>query len=234
MPVVAHDMLSRFLSTDYISAAGAAAGVPSSIGNEEASIVGETHLNGTALDSTVSGSTAQDAVTGLQETADTGAATVFADAYYNVGAAVFILLVLVLGIVGFIWRQRRRRRGGRGKHSFLPTLKHENGNGMSSHLHSHKRDRSGASDRSYRQSRGIVGEDDEEANELLAMEKLGGNASSTQLPRGEELFSVGEEDEDERDSDEEGNIGRPGRKLSAISDEAKGGDPTTSSRRYDS
>lgn len=225
-------MLSRFISTDYISAAGAAAGVPSRIGSEEASIIGETHLNGTALDSTAEGVNADNAVTGVEGTTDSAGSSLFADAYYNVGAAVLILLLLVLVIVGFVWRQRRRRHSGRGMHSFLPTSKHENGNGMSSHLHQHKRNRSSMSDRSYRQSRGQVG-NDEEANELLAMEKRGGSASSVQLPRGEELFSVGEEDEEEN-SDEEGNIGRAGRKLSAMSDEVKGGASGSSSQRYDS
>ena len=235
VPVVAHDMLSRFLSTDYISAAGAAAGVPSRIGSEEASIIGETHLNGTALDLTGSGSKEESAITGLQETTSTESSSPVADAYYNVGAAILILLVLALGIIGFVWRQRRRRHG-RGKHSFLPTSKSENGNGLSSHLHQHRRNRSSASDRSYRQSRGVVGDNDDEANELLAMEKRdarhGGATAS--LPRGEELFSVGEEDEDEGDSDEEGNIGRAGRKLSAVSDDIKAGDTGPGSSRYDS
>jgi hypothetical protein len=67
--------------------------------------------------------------------------------------------------------------------------------------------------------------DTEEASELLPMEQShqqrekGGSSRNTNLdlPRGEELFSVGEEDE--VDSEEEGNIGRAGRKLSAISAE---------------
>lgn len=226
VPIVAHDMLSRFLGTDYFVAAGASAKVPSRIGNEQEAIIGETHLNGSALDSSAS---TQKQTTELEDGANPKPIT---DAYYNIGAALLVLFIIILIGLGFIWRQRRRRAhryGGFGsggnKHGAngLPTTMSD---GLNGHLSQHKRNRSSASD--YRRMAGDV----EEANELLPMdqhEKGSASRNNVELPRGEELFSVGEEDE--ADSEEEGNIGRPGRRLSAISTEDAGLNKKTD--RYD-
>lgn len=219
VPIVAHDMLSRFIGTDYFIAAGASAKVPSRIGNEQEAIIGETHLNGSALDSTLP---SQKQSTELDEASSSTSANPVTDAYYNIGAALLVLFVIILMGVGFIWRQRRRRShryGGFGsggsKHgSSLPTTMSD---GLNGHLSQHRRNRSSASD--YRRTAG----DAEEASELLPLDQKRDNGEAAahtrrndmELPRGEELFSVGEEDE--IDSEEEGNIGRPGRKLSAVS-----------------
>lgn len=232
-------MLSRFIGTDYFSAAGASAKVPSRIGNEQAAIIGETHLNGSALDST-----SQKQSTDLDGTQplDGKPENPVADAYYNIGAAILILFVLILAGAAFIWRQRRKRAhryGGFGsgsqKGAGLPT---SIANGQS------RRGRTSVSD--YRRTAG----DTEEANELLPMEQREGDDTSLaarsshnqlargsdrhhdELPKGEELFSVGEEDEDDIDSEEEGNISRPGRKFSALSDDVNGGE-SDSKERYD-
>lgn len=224
VPVVAHDMLSRFIGTDYFIAAGASAKVPSRIGSEQEAIIGETHPNGSALDTS---SSSQKQSTELDDASgSTSSVNPVTDAYYNIGAALLVLFIIVLIGVGFIWRQRRRRGhryGGFGRGhkqgSGLPTTMSD---GMNGHLSQHRRNRSSASD--YRRIAG----DTEEASELLPMNQKrenGGNLghpaskSELELPRGEELFSVGEEDE--FDSEEEGNIGRPGRKLSAVSTEGK-------------
>lgn len=218
-------MLSRFIGTDYFTAAGASAKVPSRIGNEQEAIIGETHLNGSALDSSA---TTQKQTTELEDGANPKPIT---DAYYNIGAALLVLFIIVLIGLGFIWRQRKRRAhrydgfgSGGSKHSAngLPTTMSD---GLNGHLSQHRRNRSSASD--YRRMAG----DTEEANELLPIdqrEKAGASRHNVELPRGEELFSVGEEDE--VDSEEEGNIGRPGRKLSAVSTEDTGPDTKD---RYD-
>lgn len=256
LPVVAHDMLSRFLSTDYISAAGASALVPSRIGSEEASIVGETHLNGTALDEpTLSKAEAEAAMAAAGGEISPGSSdSPVSDAYFGTGsvAVVALLAVIALG-VGFLWRQRRKNRSG----SAIGLDTSRAAGGFGGHrIDHHRRNRSNASDRSYRAGAGGAGkgkgkqrgEQDEEENELLAMEKRGGSAStsdlhsgessaasrSVHLPRGEELFSVGEEDEDE-DEEEGGNLGRAGRRLSSSSEDTVDGrsEKRHSSGRYD-
>ncbi|GAA5861536.1 hypothetical protein JCM1840_005403 [Sporobolomyces johnsonii] len=50
-PLAAHDMFLRFIGVSLLSAAGPAAQVPSRIGNEQEAVLGSTHPNGTALDS---------------------------------------------------------------------------------------------------------------------------------------------------------------------------------------
>ena len=256
LPIVAHDMLSRFLSTDYISAAGASALVPSRIGSEEASIVGETHLNGTALDEpTLSQADAEAAMAAAGGEIAPGSDSPVSDAYFGTGsvAVVALLAVLALG-VGFLWRQRRKNRSG----SAIGLDTSRGAGGFGGHrMDHHRRNRSNASDRSYRAGGGAGagkgkgkqrGEQDEEENELLAMEKRGGSAStsdlhggessaagrSTHLPRGEELFSVGEEDEEENE-EESGNLGRAGRRLSSSSEDTVDGrgEKRHSSGRYD-
>jgi carboxypeptidase D len=226
VPVVAHDMLSRFIGTDYFSAAGASAKVPSRIGNEQEAIIGETHLNGSALDATTQKQAAE------VDSAATKPENPITDAYYNIGAALLVLFILLLIGGGFLWRQRRRRGNRYGSFSAgskgvgLPTTMSDGLNGQ------HRRNRSSASD--YRKMAG----DTEEANELLPLEhrqeghsksrsKASLAGSSLELPKGEELFSVGEEDE--FDSDEEGNIGKAGRKDSTVSTNDE-----FSKERYDS
>lgn len=234
VPVIAHDMLSRFLATDYIAAAGAAATVPSRVGDEQAAIIGETLPNGTALD-TVLSSSGQKAG-GSEVKSNTAPVT---DAYYNVGAAILILLVIIALGAGFVYRQRSKRRlslGLGGSKSFLPTSVSD---GLDSHLHQHRRNRSSASDARY----SAVGHsgDQEETNELLAMEKRGGSsserispgtASKVDLPRGEELFAVGEED-DEEDSEEEGNLGNPKRRISSSSSDSGDAKQESRGKGYD-
>jgi len=205
-------MLSRFLDTDYISAAGAAASVPSRVGNQQAAIIGETHLNGTALDASLS----NDATGESNSDSSSFTTSPVGDADYNIGAALLVLFLVVALGIAFLWRQRRKRRFSlRGNKPFLPTS-----NGISGNLNQHRRNRSSVSDHRYMPSRNSEGE---ETNELLAMKKRGGSrsatASSTDLPRGEELFSVGEEDEDQMDSEEKGNLGNPNRKIRSSSSE---------------
>lgn len=256
MPIVAHDMFSRFTSVDYLSAAGAAAMVPSRIGNEEAAIIGETHLNGTALDgSLAAGGLAEEESllgTGVDDIGGSASSiqAPIGDAYYNVGAAIFVLFVIVALGGLFIWRQRKN--GGFRRSSILlgsgPGGKAENG--LAGHMNQHRRNRSSQSDRHFRHA-GLA-RDEEETGELLAMDRrrssfTGGRQSRTHslsggkqhsrsgsghsrtgsnhslsrkgeeeedpesrpltqkgtLPKGEELFSVGEEDEEDLSSDEE-------------------------------
>lgn len=219
MPVVAADMFARFTSTDYISAAGASATVPSRIGSEQESVVGETHPNGTALDLAASSANAVSDSTGKESTIS--AESPMADAYYNVGTAMLILLVIVLLGVVFVYRQRNRRGslnldGSRRKTSLLPTSVSDRSLGRSSS--SHRRTRSG----NGRQQEYPEG-GEEETNELLPLQKRQSGKRSVEHVRhelavGEQLFAVGD-DEEELDSDDEGNIGNPTRKLSLISEE---------------
>jgi carboxypeptidase D len=242
LPIVAHDMLSRFLSTDYISAAGAAALVPSRIGNEEASIVGETHINGTALDASNPLSSDSDGLlensSSSSSLSDTAKSPV-ADAYYNIGAALLVLLIVVAFGSCFIYRQRKRRRsifskgfslGGTSNNNINNgQIDSPNGVGVGS-PYSHRRHRSSGahSASSSRRSgqhhgKGLGLETDEnatseETNELLPMHHKR-QESNTLSHKGEQLFSVGEDDEEEEeepyDSEEEGNLGKAGRKFSA-------------------
>ena len=256
VPVIAHDMFSRFTSTDYISAAGAAALVPSRIGNEQEAIVGETHLNGSAIDplqldaGTAAGSGKTPSLgDDSSNTSSSAGTSPVASAFYDIRAALVVVLLVLLALgAAFIYSQRRRRRQhsssfGRGSSSSSKKKEASGNGGMSSHLHEHRRKRSSASDRLFRRGDGDgdvdAGAEEEETNELLPMQAVRRgeadmrnasreslrSAQQRSLPRGEELFAVGEDDEEaeleeeEEDSEEEGNMGRPGRRLSGFSEQ---------------
>lgn len=110
VPTVSHDMLLRFQNTDFLSAAGAAAKIPSRIGSEQAVVIGHTHPNGTVYTTTpasaqeVSGKSASSAAVRKEDPQgiDNSAA-----AYYNAGSAVVVLLLL--GVVAAIFFTLRKK-----------------------------------------------------------------------------------------------------------------------------
>lgn len=218
MPIVAHDMLSRFTSTDYLSAAGDAASVPSRVGNEEAAIVGETHPNGTAIDeqSLNSDALGED---GLRKVGEEPTGSPMSDAYYNIGAALLVLFVSIALGSCFIYRQRKRRRS-------VFSLPVSLSNGGSNHTGQHRRSGSTKTMRKSGSLNNVFGDAgnqtaegaEEETNELLPMHER-----QRKVERSEEIFDIGEEEDEEEedlnkkkdlDSDEEGNLGAPGRKFS--------------------
>lgn len=184
-PLASHDMLVRFLNIDLLGAAGPAAQVPSRVGNEQEAVLGETHLNGTAVlgTSPSSSSTLVDSAGGkLGLPTDALANESAVEALVNAGSAmVIILLMLLAGAVFFCLRKRVKR-------SIFG---------------------SGAASR--RQSSGRrPGRDEEEANELeelVEREERGGSYRDDAKGKGRDLdrervFSLGEgeEEEDERSS----------------------------------
>ena len=208
MPIVAADMFARFTATDYLLAAGASAGVPSRIGSEEESVIGETHPNGTAVDSTLADKLGAQA----QAAPASSSTSPLGDAYYNIGAAVLILLVIGLLATFFVYRQRKQSRRGsvmlddlsKGRSALLPTSSSHRS--LEAHLSGTARGRASLSQ--Y--------DTTEETNELLPIqhkrssldhEHVKGPLDGSQ--RGEALFAVGEEDEEEdRSSDEDADLGR--------------------------
>ncbi|KAK4704204.1 carboxypeptidase D, partial [Phenoliferia sp. Uapishka_3] len=107
-PLAAHDMLLRFVGVDLLGAAGPAAQVPSRVGDEQEAVLGETHVNGTAV------YPQEDAVEGLKSDA-LSANDSAVEALVNAGTALVIFaLFLLAGSVFWIVR-RRMNRAAKGK-----------------------------------------------------------------------------------------------------------------------
>ena len=101
------------MNTDFISAAGSAARIPSRIGEEQEAVIGTTHPNGTALAldaGDMSESTLLNDVDGGGSTSAGSGATALRETYYNVGsAAVVVLLLAAVAAIFFCLRARVRK-----------------------------------------------------------------------------------------------------------------------------
>ena len=208
LPLVTHDMLLRFTSTDMISAAGQAAKVPSRIGSETEAVISETHPNGTAIedgDGSLAGSLE---LSDAQSTVKSGAESV-RDTYYNIGSAT-VILFLFLAVAGifFCLRSRVRKdklaRTSMGQYEARPSTSSRKGR------RSHKRGMSSMSSVKTRSSN--LGEDQHELEELVKHEDFDPEAqrddyfpmdSDRKQRRDEEVFSLGDSDEEQG-----GDIGR--------------------------
>ncbi|KAM0793726.1 hypothetical protein ACM66B_001150 [Microbotryomycetes sp. NB124-2] len=129
VPLVAHDMLLRFVGVDLLGAAGPAAQVPSRVGDEQEAVLGETHPNGTAVaPSTSSGldnalDDSVDLKDGSSSTLDgsgSSSSSIFhtsstVETIANVGSALVIVALMALGlVVFFVVKRRISNRSGTG------------------------------------------------------------------------------------------------------------------------
>jgi carboxypeptidase D len=106
VPLVAHDMLLRFMNTDFMSAAGSAARVPSRIGAEQEAVIGTTSPNGTAIKADDSTGT----IPALDASSTALAAQNSLTAYYNAGsAAVLLFLLAAVAAIFFCLRSKLRK-----------------------------------------------------------------------------------------------------------------------------
>ncbi|KAH8918651.1 alpha/beta-hydrolase [Atractiella rhizophila] len=97
VPLVAQDMVLRFMGVDLLAASGEGGRVPSRVGDEEVeAVVGQTSSN-----------------VGTTKEEDEGGMGVKEEEYANVGSAAFIILLLGAGVAIF-WFFRRKSRGGSG------------------------------------------------------------------------------------------------------------------------
>ncbi|KAM0756169.1 alpha/beta-hydrolase [Meredithblackwellia eburnea MCA 4105] len=105
-PLAAHDMFLRFVGADLLGAAGPAAQVPSRVGDEQEAVLGNTHLNGTAV-----GSTAGELESNGRLPADALKSDSVIEALVNAGSAIVIIaLMLFACLVFYIVRRRVSRR----------------------------------------------------------------------------------------------------------------------------
>ncbi|KAH9817334.1 putative carboxypeptidase KEX1 precursor [Melampsora americana] len=115
VPLVAQDMILRFLNLDVLDAAGPAANVSSGIGTEPETILHRVHLNNTLLETISSSESLPPSVP------NTLGNTLSTDSnYYNASSAGIIIVMLggALGLL-FLWR-RKLRRSGRGDFAQRP------------------------------------------------------------------------------------------------------------------
>ncbi|GAA6041532.1 hypothetical protein JCM8097_004247 [Rhodosporidiobolus ruineniae] len=121
-PLAAHDMFLRFIGVSPLSAAGPAAQVPSRVGSEQEAVLGSTHPNGTALDSSVaagSGSKQLDAATGQLEglpdlDGSSGKTALGGDGVLEglvqASSALVLVGLMVAAFAAFLWFRRRTQR----------------------------------------------------------------------------------------------------------------------------
>lgn len=179
-PLPAHDMLLRFLSIDLLGAAGPAAQVPSRVGDELEAVLGETHVNGTAVVAPSPPSGNELGVEGLGGNVRLPLGEGAQEALVNAGSAVVVIL-LMLAAFGLFVCYRRRQRG---------SLRVSKG---AAHARAARRDRSSSG-----------GRDDEGENELdeLVGRADGGYSDGAgkgkgRVERESEIFGLGDDEEDD-------------------------------------
>lgn len=204
VPLVTHDMLLRFTSTDMISAAGTAAQVPSRIGEETEAVISETHPNGTAIEDIDASMEGSLDLEGVVPAVKSGAENV-RDAYYNVGSAA-VILFLVLAVVGIFFCLRARVRKDSAARSNLGYYEaRPSSSSRRSGRRGHKRGNSSVSTTKPRHST-TSQQDPLELAELVKHEDWDAEAAqgrSGYVPTvsgrrnlEEEVFSLGDSDED--------------------------------------
>jgi len=95
LPVVAHDMMLRFMGVDFHALSGGSASIPSSVGGVSKPEILFDDAPTPRLPSSSGGSTRDPSVW---------------RSYYNSGTTVLVFLLIVLGIALVIYIARRRRR----------------------------------------------------------------------------------------------------------------------------
>lgn len=105
-------MLVRFLSIDLLGAAGPAAQVPSRVGNELEAVLGETHVNGSAV---MAPSTNENL--GSDSTSNSGIlpanlSSEGLEGLVNIGSAIVLIMIMIL-VGGLFLCFKRRLRGSR-------------------------------------------------------------------------------------------------------------------------
>jgi carboxypeptidase D len=99
-------MLLRFMDTDFMSAAGSAAKVPSRIGAEQEAVIGTTSPNGTAINP----EDLTEVLPALDATTTAKATDNSLTAYYNAGsAAILLLLLAAVAAIFFCLRAKVRK-----------------------------------------------------------------------------------------------------------------------------
>lgn len=97
-------MLLRFQGTDFLSAAGSAAKVPSRVGAQQDAVVGQTVKNGSLVMTSNGVPVTSGDSAGHREVPAEASSTA---AYYNLGSA--LLVILLLGVVGMIFYTLRKK-----------------------------------------------------------------------------------------------------------------------------
>lgn len=201
--MVAHDMLLRFQHTDFMSAAGSAAKVPSRVGDQQESIIGETLPNGTVITPT---NEAQKATAGAVSEYDSSTA-----AYYNVGSAAVVIFLLA-AVAGIFYALRRKVRqeqtrtanlGAYEAGGYSPPGTSSGSAGLekpSKRMHQHKRGQDAAARGISSTAHRDAGNGDEHELEHLVRRdgeaNSGEEASGHVFTREEDVFSLGDSDED--------------------------------------
>jgi carboxypeptidase D len=197
-------MLLRFMNTDFLSAAGGAAQVPSRIGSETEAIVGPIHANGTALAPSAPGGggvlSSEPLDASLEVEAVGSGAEAVRQAYYNAGsAALLVLLVLACAAIFLCLRARTRRDGSGGVGGDMLPLEDARRPTSGTAGRSRRRHRKGALSLASTVSEGpheldelVVDrpEDDEDDDEDDDRPKYTPRGQPKSVPRNEELFSV--------------------------------------------
>ncbi|GAA5912118.1 hypothetical protein JCM6882_003058 [Rhodosporidiobolus microsporus] len=117
-PLAAHDMFLRFVGVSLLSAAGPAAQVPSRIGSEQEAVLGSTHPNGTALDTTNAAgaglggaNTGQaDASIGVDGTTKAFTSDGTLESLVNASSALVLVALMGAALALFMWYRRRTQR----------------------------------------------------------------------------------------------------------------------------
>ncbi|KAK4050424.1 Cell death protease [Microbotryomycetes sp. JL201] len=212
VPLVAHDMLLRFVGVDLLGAAGPAAQVPSRVGDEQEAVLGETHPNGTAVAPNTSGlSDSIDSTVDLKDgppnvDGSASSSSIFhtsstVETIANVGSALVIVALMGLGLVIFFVIKRRisNRAAGSsiiGSSPFGHGRKRSTGRGQAVPVRG---------DRGEHELdelvKGREDEDDEDENDLDRMEDVDlemGKMRPTPASS-EQIFDVGESSDDDLD-----------------------------------
>ncbi|KAK4049619.1 Cell death protease [Microbotryomycetes sp. JL221] len=229
VPLVAHDMLLRFVGVDLLGAAGPAAQVPSRVGDEQEAVLGSTHPNGTAvtpvgLDSSSSNTVGtgsdivdlKDGSSTLDGSSSGSGSSIFhtsstVETIANVGSALVIIALMGVGLLLFCVIKRRlgSRSGSSGggvARALGHSRKRSTGRGQAVQV-SDSRDDHELDE--LVKGRDADDDDDDEFDRMQDVDlEKGKNRPATMSH--EQIFDVGEEDED--DERKAGDIGRVDRR----------------------
>lgn len=189
-PLASHDMLLRFLGVDLLGAAGPAAQVPSRVGDELEAVLGETHKNGTAVAGVVQVGEVESGGKGKGGLLGTSQGM---EAVVNAGSALVIIVVMAVALgVAILVRKRLQRRGGGGKHGRVPSFA-----GSVGHTRRASLPREEGPHEMDELVEGEEAEEEEEEDWGFEGEEKGKGKGKVGLRTEEEIFGLGEEDDEE-------------------------------------